>query len=161
MAPQAIQAGPATQKVDHPAVEESGPSRPARPVEEGSGGLLDDPHQLPKDLRLINRAIKKRWPTQPRVMDALLTKTARIGIESQQPRVVFSALRGYMAAERMNQLDDLRGQAEVVVHAHLDVTARAAAAELSVEELRVLRSLRARITGADAIDVAPDPGGLE
>jgi hypothetical protein len=133
------------------------PTQPTGGVSTGAGGLLEDTARIQQDLRLVQRAINKRWPTHDRIKDALLTKTARIGIESNQPRVVFGALRGYMAAERMNQLDDLRGQPELVVHAHLDVGARKAVESLTIDELRLLRQIRQRMTGS--IDIEPEAGG--
>lgn len=99
------------------------------------------------EVNLVARAVRERWPTNPRVKDALLTKVARVGLRSEQPRVVFAAFRAYAMAERQNQLDEHRAQPEVVVHAHVGAEARAAVADLSVEELRTLRRLRSRMLG--------------
>jgi len=108
------------------------------------------------DLRMLERAIRRRWGTRPEVMDALLSKAARLGLSSDDPRVVFGALRCHLQAEAQNQADELKQIPDqlTVSHVNAPLTAdgqrtailRAIAAE---REKRVVRRGRKRVSPVD------------
>jgi len=125
----------------------------------GSGGLLEDPRKLRSDLKLIEQSIRRRWKTDDRIKDALLSKIARIALTSEKPREQVAAARCYLMAEQQNLLDDHKLRPDQVLHAHVDLTAQEAVSELTLEELRVLRQVRAKVTGEVQPDESHDGNG--
>jgi len=103
---------------------------PANGADGGQGDNAAEPAPLDEsrgkttrsDLRMIERAARKRWNTRPDIKDALLAKVARAGLESDNARVIVAATRCYLVAESQNQGDELKGipdkiQVEHVAHA--------------------------------------------
>lgn len=112
-----------------------------------TGELLNDPAHYRRDLKLIEQSIRRRWNTDERIKDALLAKIARIILTSDNAREQVAAARCYLVAEQQNLADDHKLRPDQVLHAHVDVNAQQAVEDLTVEELRVLRRLRAKVSG--------------
>jgi hypothetical protein len=131
---------------------ESGNSLPGGP------SLLGDPRHLRGDIQLIGSAAKRRWEIDPKVKQAFLTQIARVALTSDDARVLIRAGNFYLGAERQNQIDEHKLLPDMTLHAHMNVRARESVADLSLEELRIMRRLHQRMRDS-SVDVASSPVG--
>lgn len=85
------------------------------PEGERGPSLLEDPGHVRQDLAMIDRALARRWPTDPQVMKALLSKVARHGLQTSSVREMVRCTEVYLRAEAQNQADQLKGIADKLV----------------------------------------------
>ena len=90
------------------------------------------------DLKMIERAMRKRWPTRSEVKTALLAKIARIGLSTEDTRVLLGATRCYLQAEAQNQADELKGLPDKVV-----ITNETAPVDANGQRTAILRAIAA------------------
>ena len=124
----------------------------------GGPPLLGDPRHLRGDIQLIGSAAKRRWEIDPKVKQAFLTQIARVALTSDDARVLIRAGNFYLGAERQNQIDEHKLLPDMTLHAHMNVRARESVADLSLEELRIMRRLHQRMRDS-SVDVASSPVG--
>lgn len=71
------------------------------------------------DTRLIERAIRERWPIPEKYRAPLIDRQIRISIDpASSPRESTSAFKAVLAAEAQNQADSHKQTPDVHLHAH-------------------------------------------
>ena len=76
-----------------------------------SASLADADDRLTRsDIRMVQSAVRKRWPTREEVKEAIANKVARIALTETNTRHVLMAGRLYAQFEAQNQADDLKQQ---------------------------------------------------
>lgn len=88
----------------------------ASPVSSAWGG--DEGHLRRSEMIMVSTQAQRRVPTDRNVLQALLTRTARTGLESKDPRVILRATQTYLMAEVVNQRDELSREPQQVEHEH-------------------------------------------
>lgn len=83
---------------------------------QGSGGLLDDPHHLRADMNLLERSIRNRWPTDDKTKKELLDKVAARSLETDDDKILMRGTEVYLKAEAQNQADDHKHLPYLIEH---------------------------------------------
>ena len=84
---------------------------------EGVGGdsnLLQDSRHVREDMRLAGLAVRKRWPTEDRIKEAISAKVARVTLAADDERITLMGARVYVQMEGQNQADEHKAQPDKV-----------------------------------------------
>jgi hypothetical protein len=68
---------------------------------------------------MVQQAIERRWPTEPRVKKAIINKVAKVTLETEDDRTLIAGAKVYLTAEGQNQRDDLANTPQQVQHQHI------------------------------------------
>lgn len=136
----------AQDRVGHTKHEEE--QRAATPADPNLRGFGERPDISTANLKLIQRAIKRRFPTEPVVLEAILNRVAHQVLNTTNERNLFAGARVYFAAERMNQIDELSQstQNHLHLHAHAGASQDADPADrLEQQRIACLRAISAEL----------------
>lgn len=93
-----------------------------------------------RDTRLLERAVKKRWPIPEQYKEAIMRRQALIAIDPKaKPREASAAARTLIAADKLN-LEEEQGK-ETQQHLHLHQETQVNLDNLSIEQLEKLEQL--------------------
>ena len=96
------------------------------PVTVGSGGELLDPHHERADVRLLERAIKERWPIDDKIRRLALGRVAVIAANSTQERNRIAATRVLVQMDQINAAREIAaarmegGPSALHQHVHIE-----------------------------------------
>jgi hypothetical protein len=115
----------------------------------GKGRLFLDPAKKHDDLRLLRRAIKKRWEIPPEFRDIIVGRLREI-IEGDDDEIALKAIAEARHLEAQNQKDEHK---LVDVHLHAKITELAEiAGEIGVDLHLVEDAERTRGGGVDGLE---------
>ena len=67
---------------------------------------MDEAEREKADVRLIGRAVARRWNTDPRVMQALINRIGSIAVSTSDKRFLLGAGKFFATIEGQNQQDE-------------------------------------------------------
>lgn len=81
-----------------------------------------------RDTRLIERAMRQRWPIPEKFREALIARQVKIAtgmIENASPREQTSAFNALLAADAMNREEEMPQRETRIQHVHMHAIAQA------------------------------------
>jgi hypothetical protein len=111
----------------------------------GGGGLFTNPKHFQTDMKMIERAIKNRWPISDELKAKIAERVSGIVEHSDSTRDVINAARVAIQADGLNakreamELDAERGP-EIHLHAHTGTEAARQVIESEPDYLEYLRN---------------------
>lgn len=97
-----------------------------------------------RDDRLLQRAIKQRWPIPEQFREAVIARQVLIAtgrIEDASPREQTAAFNALLAAEAQNQADEHQDEGKRVEHRHTIELGPVTAENLAEHKRRLLEEL--------------------